>query len=85
MKVTPLPALLQALQAQPAAPKTQSASPAVQAAKQVLAARKAADAGGRARGQATPAPSPRTLAVPKDPEAAHARDLPRGSLLDIVV
>ena len=84
MKVTPIPALLQALSPQPTAPKTEGPPPAVHAAKQVLAARKAAEAGGKAPGPNT-APPPRSLAVPKGSQEVQAQDLPRGSLLDIVI
>lgn len=88
MKVTPIPAHLQALSPQPTAPKTQGPPPAVQAAKQVLAARKATEAHDKARGKApgqNAAPPPRVVVVPKSPQEALASDLPRGSLLDIVI
>ncbi len=84
MKVTPIPAHLQALSPQPTAPKTQGPPPAVHAAKQVLAARKAAEARGKAPGPNTASP-PRAIVVPKSPQEALASDLPRGSLLDIVI
>ena len=51
---------------------------------QVLAARKAAEARGKASGPNTASP-PRAIVVPKSPQEALASDLPRGSLLDIVI
>ncbi|MCE2509626.1 MAG: hypothetical protein J4G10_01395 [Alphaproteobacteria bacterium] len=83
MKITPNPALLQALHSQPTIPKTQNAPPAVQAARQVLAARKAA--GPAVKAAAPNAPPPKPVSVPENTPEARARDLPRGSLLDIVI
>ena len=86
MKVTPIPARIQALSPQPTPQKPQ-ASPAALAAQQILAARKAGVAPGEA--QATQPshspPPPQTFFDPKKSADASAHDLPRGSLLDLVV
>ncbi len=83
MNVTPIPALLQALSPQPTPQKPQAA-PAALAAQQVLAARKTGSAPREAQLSAPNLP-PKALFDPKKSADAYARDLPRGSLLDIIV
>jgi len=83
MNVTPIPALLQALSPQPT-PQNPQAAPAALAAQQVLAARKGGAVPREAQASAPPLP-PQALFNPKKSAEAYARDLPRGSLLDLVV
>ncbi|MEW5703864.1 MAG: hypothetical protein AB1781_04670 [Pseudomonadota bacterium] len=85
MNVSSIPTLLQALAAQPVPPKSEG-SPAVQAAQRVLATRQAEASSDRAKPRQPP-PSAAALRTETALARAHTgptRDLPRGSLLDIL-